>query len=191
MGASLTTEQLGEFRLICDDKFDDRELRHMHRLFHRAAPQGKMGPSEFKRYVEGLGVFQAGAEHETYDQLFRGFDVDQDKQVSFKDYLRYHRAVVHGGADLPGVIHAICDAEATGFVTVEGLAKVITNSIRWTGEQDPESALVAQVVAQTATNIVHVCDADKDGRVSRDELCDAATRHPEVLEKLKQAVGIS
>ena len=50
----------------------------MYKLFHKAAPSGKMGKPEFKKYIEDLALFKKVDQNEEYDQLFRGYDRDRD-----------------------------------------------------------------------------------------------------------------
>ena len=52
MGNGISKELMAEFKEVIKGKFDEKEITHMYRLFHKAAPTGKMGPQEFKKYIE-------------------------------------------------------------------------------------------------------------------------------------------
>lgn len=51
MGAKISKEKMDEYKSTIKNKFDEKEIKHMHKLFHKAAPSGKMGKKEFKKYI--------------------------------------------------------------------------------------------------------------------------------------------
>jgi Ca2+-binding EF-hand superfamily protein len=174
-----------DYKETVKGKFDEREISHMYKLFHRAAPNGEMGQVEFKNYIESLQIFKRVDQQETYDQLFRGYDRDGDKTITFKEYLLYHLGIVFSTEELFDIIFAMYDCDGNGIITHEEMVQVVTNSTRWMGHCDVESKEVQIVIAQTVDQIILVADYDKDGRLGRDELRKASMKHPEILEKLK------
>lgn len=242
MGQRITKSEMSSHKALVLNLFDERELDHLHKLYHTYAPQGKMNLLEFKQYIDSLKIIKRSQRSETYDQLFRGFDVDGDKFVSFEDYLLYHLAVVYGGRDfgregtfvvdvvsnegaapeppvaagesnalelepspmmvkksrknydhlktvLANIVFAMCDVDSTSTITYDGLHKVVTNAVRWSG-QDMESLTVQSVITQTVTQLMNVMDHDKDGKVQREDFNKCILKHPQILEKLKEAVGL-
>ena len=174
-----------EYKQIVKGKFDEKEIRNMYKLFHRAAPEGTMGQKEFKRYIESLEIFKRFDKLETYDQLFRGYDRDGDMTITFKEYLLYHLGIVFSTEELFDIIFAMYDVDGNGVITDEEMAQVITNSTRWMGQCDVESKEVQKAVEQTVAQIIAIADWDGDGMLSREELYAASQKHPDILEKLK------
>lgn len=185
MGGGISRAQMEDYKETVKGKFDEHEIAYMHKLFHRAAPTGQMGRAEFKRYIESLHIFKRVDQQEQYDQLFRGYDRDGNHTISFKEYLLYHLGIVFSTEELFDIIFAMYDIDQDGFITKEGMRKVITNSTRWMGYCDVESKEVEAVISQTIDRIIAVADGDKDGKLSRDELYRATKKHPDILDKLK------
>lgn len=174
-----------DYKETVKGKFDEREIKHMHKLFHRAAPTGKMGKPEFKRYIEGLQIFKRVDPQEEYAQLFRGYDRDGDGTITFKEYLLYHLGIVFSTEELFDIVFAMYDVDGDGMITRDEMAQVITNSTRWMGDCDVESKEVQRVIAGEVDRIIRFVDLDKDDKISKDEMKAATLKHPEVLEKLK------
>eukprot|EP01002_Notosolenus_urceolatus_P014594 NODE_6240_length_643_cov_12.685185_g5309_i0.p2 GENE.NODE_6240_length_643_cov_12.685185_g5309_i0~~NODE_6240_length_643_cov_12.685185_g5309_i0.p2 ORF type:complete len:181 (-),score=67.22 NODE_6240_length_643_cov_12.685185_g5309_i0:99-581(-) len=157
----------------------------MHRLFHKAAPSGRMGKKEFKRYIEELQIFKKVDPTENYEQLFRGYDRDRDGTITFKEYLQYHLGIVFSTEELFDIVFAMYDADGNGTITRDELCEVVTNSTKWMGDCDTESREVQDLIQAEVDKIVAFCDQDKDGQITKAELIEAAQKHPEILEKLK------
>ena len=185
MGSSISRLQMEDYKETVKGKFTEKEIRHMYKLFMRAAPTGEMGPKEFKVYIDGLGIFKRVDPQENYEQLFRGYDRDQSGTITFKEYLMYHLGIVYSTEELFDIVFAMYDADNNGFITKEEMAQVITNATRWMGDCDVESSEVQKVIADEVKRIFAFVDVDRDGLVSREELRTASQKHPEVLEKLK------
>lgn len=184
-GFAPSAAEMEEYKEIVKGKFDEHEIAYMYRLYYSAAPSGAMGRAEFKRYIESLHIFKRVDQQEQYDQLFRGYDRDGSHTISFKEYLLYHLGIVFSTEELFDIIFAMYDVDGGGFITKEGMRKVITNSTRWMGYCDVESKEVETVISSTIDKIIAVADADKDGRLSKEELFRATKKHPDILDKLK------
>jgi Ca2+-binding EF-hand superfamily protein len=181
----ISRQEMDDFRETVQGKFDDREIAHMHKLFHQAAPKGEMGQQEFKRYIESLQIFKRVDQQETYEQLFRGYDRDGDKSITFKEYLQYHLGIVFSTEELFDIIFAMYDVDGDEFITKDEMTVVITNSTRWMGHCDVESRDVRDAIDATVDQIIKVADRDGDKKLSKTELRAASQKHPEILEKLK------
>ena len=181
----ISRQDMDDYRETVQGKFDDREIAHMHKLFHQAAPKGEMGQQEFKRYIESLQIFKRVDQQETYEQLFRGYDRDGDKSITFKEYLQYHLGIVFSTEELFDIIFAMYDVDGDEFITKDEMTSVITNSTRWMGHCDVESRDVRDAIDATVDQIIKVADRDGDKKLSKTELRAASQKHPEILEKLK------
>jgi Ca2+-binding EF-hand superfamily protein len=185
MGKNISKEKMQEYKDTIKGKFDEKEIKHMYKLFHKAAPSGKMGKKEFKKYIEDLSIFKKVDHQETYEQLFRGYDRDRDGTITFKEYLQYHLGIVFSTDELFDIVFSMYDADGNGYITRDELVEVVTNSTRWMGDCDVESRDVQDLVQAEVDKIVAFVDVNKDGQISKEELYAAAEKHPEILEKLK------
>lgn len=185
MGNQISSAQMEDYKETVKGKFDEAEIRHMHKLFMRAAPSGEMGPLEFKKYIEGLEIFKFKDHHESYQQIFRGYDRDRNGSITFKEYLQYHLGIVYSTEELFDILFAMYDVDQNGHISREEMTQVITNATRWMGDCDVENKRVQGTIADEVRRIIAFCDLDKDGKISREELRAVSQKHPEVLEKLK------
>jgi Ca2+-binding EF-hand superfamily protein len=185
MGKNISKEKMLEYKDTIKGKFDEKEIKHMYKLFHKAAPSGKMGKAEFKKYIEDLAIFKKVDPSESYDQLFRGYDRDRDGCITFKEYLQYHLGIVFSTKELFDIVFAMYDADRDEYITRDELIEVVTNSTKWMGDCDVGQKDVKDLIENEVDKIISFCDSDKDGRISKDELIGAAEKHPEILEKLK------
>ena len=185
MGSSISQAQMEDYKETVKGKFDEKEIRHMHKLFIRAAPTGEMGPSEFKAYIDSLSIFKRVDPQETFEQIFRGYDRDGNGSINFKEYLLYHLGIVYSTEELLDILFAMYDSARCGFLTREGMVHVVTNATRWMGDCDVESQAVQAAIALEVDRFVRFVDRDKDGVITKEELRMVSQRHPEVLEKLK------
>lgn len=183
--SDISAAEMQEYKAHVKGKFDEREISHMHKLFHSAAPGGVMGPNEFKTYIESLQIFKRVDQHETYQQLFRGYDRNNDKTITFEEYLKYHLGIVFSTEELFDIIFAMYDENRDGLITKEEMTTVITNSTRWMGHCDVESKDVRKAIEETVDQIIKVADRDGDKKLSRQDLLVSSAKHPEILEKLK------
>jgi Ca2+-binding EF-hand superfamily protein len=186
MGSDISRMQMEDYKETTKGKFTEKEIRHMYKLFMRAASDDEMmGVKEFKLYIEGLGIFKRVDPQENYEQLFRGYDRDQSGTITFKEFLLYHLGIVHSTEELFDIVFAMYDADSNGFITRDEMVQVVTNATRWMGDCDVESSHVQKVIGDEVKRIFAFVDVDRDGLISRDELRNASKKHPEVLEKLK------
>eukprot|EP01007_Sphenomonas_quadrangularis_P004042 NODE_935_length_1081_cov_316.482558_g767_i0.p1 GENE.NODE_935_length_1081_cov_316.482558_g767_i0~~NODE_935_length_1081_cov_316.482558_g767_i0.p1 ORF type:complete len:189 (-),score=44.76 NODE_935_length_1081_cov_316.482558_g767_i0:428-994(-) len=185
MGQKIDKQKMQEYKDTIKGKFDEKEIKHMYKLFHKAAPSGRMGRKEFKKYIEELSIFKKVDPTENYEQLFRGYDRDRDGPITFKEYLQYHLGIVFSTDELFDIVFAMYDADGNGYITRDELIEVVTNSTRWMGDCDVESREVQDLIHAEVDKIVMFCDQNKDGCITKDELVAAAEKHPEILEKLK------
>lgn len=185
MGNNISHAQMEDYKETVKGKFDEKEIRHMHKLFMRAAPSGEMGRLEFKNYIESLDIFKFKEHHETYEQIFRGYDRDKNGSITFKEYLLYHLGIVYSTEELFDILFAMYDVDENGYISKDEMNQVITNATRWMGDCDVESREVQETIADEVRRILAFCDLDRDGKISKDELRVVSQKHPEILEKLK------
>lgn len=185
MGNRLGRQELEEYRNSVDGKFDDREIKHMHKLYMRAAPTGRMGKTDFKKYIDSLQVFRRVDPNDEYEQLFRAFDADCDGVITFHEYLRYHYGMVFGGEPLVELIFAMYDVNRDQSVTRAEMVTVITASTKWIGDCDVEAPEVKRAIQLGVDRVLGTIDTDSKGYFSKDELRAAYMVRPEVLDDLK------
>jgi len=193
MGKSISKEQMQTYKDIIKGRFDEKEITHMHTVFHKAAPSGRMKPADFKRYLEDLEVFKRVDPHETYDHLFRGYDRDGNGEIDFKEYLLFHSAILYSTEELLDLVFRTYDRNRTGFINQNDLVTVLTNSTRWMGDFDVENKVVQDMIKAEVERIMNFVYANqsvqaepvKYNQIAKEELRLVSMDHPEILEKLK------
>jgi len=185
MGKSISKEQMLEYKDISKGRFDEKEITHMHTVFHKASPSGKMKPADFKRYLEGLEMFKRVDPHETYDHLFRGYDRDGNGEIDFKEYLLFHSAILYSTEELLDLVFRTYDRNRNGFIYRDDLVTVLTNSTRWMGDCDVETKEVQELIRSEVDMILEFVDSNHKGFITKDTLRLVSNKHPEILEKLK------
>lgn len=186
MGGSLSKEDALKYVALTGGTFSEREVKHLHKEFTRyAAPADKvMGLREFNAYVHSMGVFTVDSPAHSFEQLFKGFDLNRDGRVDFGDFVRFHFAVSCNGDDLPQIIFQIIGWESpidAAFVTYQQMSRAAKRSAAWVGwnegELDREAAyLFAQV------------DGNKDLKLTIDELRTCQRTAPEIFEVFRTMI---
>jgi len=163
-------------------------------MFHKAAPGGKMGHAEFKRYIDGLGIFPKVEAVEEFRHLFRGYDHNGDEDISFIEFLQYHATVMFDtdkemAFDIIFQMYNKQTTEKTrlgqDFITKEDIVEVITDSTRWMGKYDVALRQVQEMIEGEATKLMASCDLRKTGRITKEDLHTACNADPDIFQKLK------
>ena len=182
----VTHELMTTYRQACQDRFEEKELKRMHKAFYSASPSGSMDTTMFKEYIRALGVFPYTTLSDTFPHLFRGYDVDGDGSVSMIDFIQYHTAIVFSDGELlQRIVFAMYDADKNGVITKDEFTTVIKEATRLCGDTDVTTSTVQMLIDQEVGRLMGLLDVDRDGQVSREELRLVSERHPEVLEKLR------
>lgn len=182
----LTPEILCTYREACRERFEEKELKRMHKTFYTACPSGFMDSKTFTEYIREMNVFPLTMQSETFPHLFRGYDVDGDGSVSVIDFIQYHTAVVHADVELlQRVVFAMYDIDQDGVISKEEMVDVVTQATRLCGDTDVTTSTVQMLIHQEVEKIIAVVDVDCDGQISREDLQLTSERHPQVLEKMR------
>eukprot|EP00759_Apiculatamorpha_spiralis_P018625 PhF_6_TR24991/c1_g1_i1/m.34383 len=201
MGGGLSKEDMENYRQITHGLLNARDINKLYEKFFKVAPSGYMNPQLFKQYIENLKVFKGSIQPgETYDQLFRAYDVDHDQSISFEDFLKYHTAMLRSAEpavqdELFEIVFAMYDVntyeetDQNRVIRREEIVEVITNSTRWMGNCPEgltiDSPEVKHLIQSEVDKLLTFLDGNTDGSITRNELRDIAKTYPGILEKMK------
>lgn len=191
MGATITKEEVERYKEIVRGKFDDQEIKHLYKLFHRAASSNRMTTENFKSYIESLDIFKCVDPKEEYTQLFRAYSKAKYNKkkpipITFEEYLEYHLAMTYDKPDrdglLVGVIFRMYDDDGDGFITKNDMLAVVTCSTKWSGTCWSDE--VGAIVEARVRGVLHSIDP-VNGKVSLADLKAACDRLPLLLQEMK------
>lgn len=130
------------------------------------------------------GVVDASA-IDCYPHLFRGYDLDGDGIITFKEFLIYHLAILYSTEELFYIIFNAYDADQDGYLSLGDLKGVISASTRYVGDYDVRDREVLRVIDEEARRLMAFLDIRKQGRVQREDMRLIVQKYPQVLEKMK------
>lgn len=261
MGTTVSRAKLPEYKEVVKGRMSEEDISFLFAKFTAAAPDGAMGPLEFKRYMDSTGAYKNGKiaaqqqrlaqeeqarrtaggaawaqrnwfgsskgaasrtaaedaaafkrseamdakssanknhhdgddddddhikdDGELYPHLFRGYDLDGDGTITFKEFLIYHLAVIHSTEELVYIIFNTFDEDQDGFLSLGDLKAVITASTRYVSDYDVRDREVNRVIDEEARRLMAFLDIRQQGRVQRDDMRLIAQKYPQVLEKMK------
>ncbi|EPY42517.1 calcium-binding protein CML [Angomonas deanei] len=120
-----------------------------------------------------------------YLHLFRGYDIDGDGIITFKEFLIYHLAVLYNTEELFTVIFNSFDEDGDGYLSLGDIQSVITASTRYVGDYDVRDREVRRVILEEARRLIGFLDIRKEGKVHMEDMRLVVQRYPQVLEKMK------
>ncbi|MEO6602497.1 MAG: EF-hand domain-containing protein [Polyangiaceae bacterium] len=160
---------------------DAELLRLLERAFaHHAGGDARLDVDDLRR---ALGL---RSEYLTR-RIFGAFDRNGDGQISKGEFFAGVRALVTGSArEKLDFAFRLWDHDGDGFLTREELLRMISLSL---AESDVEER-VSQPAAQLASVLLTRADANRDGRLSFDELVEVATHYPDLLTRLTRSEAL-
>ncbi|HEY3254596.1 MAG TPA: EF-hand domain-containing protein [Polyangiaceae bacterium] len=160
---------------------DAELLRLLERAFaHHAGKDSRLDIDDLRR---ALGL---RSEYLTR-RIFGAFDRNGDGQISKHEFLAGVRALVMGSVrEKLAFAFRLWDHDSDGFLTREELLRMISLSL---AESDVEER-VNQPAAQLASVLLSKADTNGDGRVSFEELVEAAAHYPDLLTRLTRSEAI-
>lgn len=145
--------------------------------------KGRKGDSvEGKEDVEGGSGVSAS---DCYLHLFRGYDLDGDGLITFKEFLIYHLAMLYSTEELFYIIFNAYDGDQDGYLSLGDIKGVIVASTRYVGDYDVRDREVQRVIDEEARRLFGFLDIRRQGRVQRDDMALISQKYPQVLEKMK------
>lgn len=212
MGTNISRGQLADYRELVKDRISEDSIRILYSKFMRAAPEGYLSPPLFKLYIDQANVFKDGkirqrqktksifkrdtsAEEEEnaepdlrsdfYAHLFRGYDMDGDGIITFREYVLYHVAIMYNTEELFAIIFDTFDADGDGYLSLADLRTVITASTRYVGDLDVMDREVQRVIDEEARRLMGFLDIRRTGFVEREDMRLTTQKYPQILEKMK------
>eukprot|EP00742_Colponemidia_sp_Colp-10_P009217 GILJ01010035.1.p1 GENE.GILJ01010035.1~~GILJ01010035.1.p1 ORF type:complete len:840 (-),score=150.67 GILJ01010035.1:293-2812(-) len=160
---AINTDQLEAVRQATN--MDAKELDTLWQRFSKLAPNGKMGPQQFR---ECLGVLGVQADSVLADRLFEVFDDDDDGSISFMEFVSHLNVMTRGTEDEKlDQAFKLADIHGTGFISFDEFRllihsfKSVVQSFTGDSGSDIEEESLRRLFAQL--------DANRDGFVSKEE----------------------
>ncbi|GMT06123.1 hypothetical protein PENTCL1PPCAC_28297 [Pristionchus entomophagus] len=169
--------------LICKQtKFTRKEIQIMYRAFKQGCPNGTIGLDQFQDiYIQ---LFPHGINSKYAEYVFRTFDSDGDRIISFEEFVN-GLSIISRGSVLEKLnwIYTLYDVDRQGVIGHLELMKISQSMFDLIGNNlgPPVSY---QYLLEHASTIVQRMDANKDGVITREEFLDACTNDDSICESL-------
>jgi len=120
---SLTPEEFDE--LVKSTDFTSAEIDEWFRKFQDEFPRGHISQREFKTVYQKL--FPAGDADRFCGHIFRVYDADGNRVISFAEFLTTLHVSAHGSAEdkLRGTFR-MYDIDRNGFVTISEITEILS-----------------------------------------------------------------
>ncbi|CAF1583802.1 unnamed protein product [Adineta ricciae] len=179
--AKLRPADLNDFRR--HTTFTEAEIQEWYKCFHKDCPSGELTADEFKKIYAQF--FTAGDSSAFAEHVFRCFDTNGDRKVSFREFLLALHTTAHGTLEqkLEWAFH-LYDRDGDGYISRDEMFVIIDAIYKMIGStaQLPEDESTAE---KRTNKIFRSYDNDRDGRLSREEFIRGAKADQSIVQLLQ------
>ncbi|KAF8354165.1 ncs-7 [Pristionchus pacificus] len=169
---------------ICKQtKFTRKEIQIIYRAFKQGSPNGTIGLEQFQEIY--FLLFPAGRNTKYAEYVFRTFDRDEDKIISFEEFVS-GLSVISRGTTVEKLnwIFTLYDIDKKGVIGHSELMKISQSMFDLIG-RNTGPPVTYQHLLEHASTIVQRMDANKDGLITRQEFMDACTNDESMCRSIE------
>jgi len=178
--AKLSPDELRE--LEESTYFDKRELQKWFREFMKDCPSGTLSQDDFVRIYQQF--FPHGNPAKFARHVFKVFDVNSDGCISFKEFIVALSVTSKGTLEEKlDWAFSLYDLDGDGYISntemlniVNSIYEMVGNMLHLPKDEDTPQKRVNKIFNQM--------DADKDGRLTRDEFKEGSKMDPFIVQAL-------
>ncbi|CAF0873248.1 unnamed protein product [Rotaria sp. Silwood1] len=178
--AKLRPNELEYFRQRT--KFTDAEIQDWYKCFYKDCPSGVLTLDEFKKIYAQF--FPAGDSSIFSEYVFKRFVTNNDKKLSFQDFLIALSITAKGNIDEKlDWTFDLYDIDGDGFISKDEMYNIVDSIYKMIGTviQLPDDESTPQ---KRTDKIFSTFDIDHDGKLSRDEFIHGAKLDPSIINLL-------
>uniref|UniRef100_A0A3Q4AVY7 EF-hand domain-containing protein n=1 Tax=Mola mola TaxID=94237 RepID=A0A3Q4AVY7_MOLML len=161
-------------------------IQDLYRSFILECPSGSLYLHEFKRM---FGVRNGTPEAEYMDNIFRAFDMNNDRKMDFLEYVAAINLVLRGKLeDKLRWTFKVFDSDDNGSLSRHELQKMIIYNLK-KGSESGGTGTVNVTSEQACDRIFQEIDVNSDGQITLDEFIEGARKSRWLQEFLRLDVN--
>jgi Ca2+-binding EF-hand superfamily protein len=177
---SMTPEDFDH--MIKGTDFSNAEIDEWYQQFKADFPKGYISPKEFKAVYHKM--FPKGDADKFCDHIFRIYDADKSKTISFQEFITTLHVSAHGTPqEKLRASFRMYDEDRNGFVTEIEIADILQAIYR--SRNDPK----AREKSKADAKVIMELDKNKDKKLSEEEFVSAAQTRPDICRMLQGAAS--
>ncbi|GMR60564.1 hypothetical protein PMAYCL1PPCAC_30759, partial [Pristionchus mayeri] len=168
---------------ICKQtKFTRKEIQIIYRAFKQGCPNGTIGLEQFQDIY--ILLFPHGLNSKYAEYVFRTFDSDGDKIISFEEFVSGLSVISRGSIEEKlNWIYTLYDIDRRGVIGHSELMKISQSMYDLIG-RNAGPPVTYQHLLEHASTIVQKMDANKDGVITRQEFLDVCSNDEAICQSL-------
>ncbi|GMT36008.1 hypothetical protein PFISCL1PPCAC_27305 [Pristionchus fissidentatus] len=167
-------------------KFSRKEIQIIYRTFKQCCPNGTIALEQFQEIYSQL--FPHGATTKYAEYVFRTFDSDCDRIISFEEFVTGLSVISRGSTDEKlNWIFTLYDIEKRGAIGPSELMKIAQSMYDLMGRNTGPPVTYQHLLEQAST-IVQKMDMNKDGVITREEFLEMCSKDESICHSLDSFV---